>query len=162
TTVTVTGAEEGISPQLAAGSYVAVAVADTGTGIPEGVLPHVFEPFFTTKEDGVGTGLGLSTVYGIVVQSGGADDVRSQVGLGTTFTVYLPAVERDGGDESSVDLAERGLQQGTETILLVEDEAVVRELVRRFLEDSGYRVLQAGRPSEAERLLGDEDCVDLL
>jgi PAS domain S-box-containing protein len=162
TTVTVTGAEEGISPQLAAGSYVAVAVADTGTGIPEGILPHVFEPFFTTKEDGVGTGLGLSTVYGIVVQSGGAVDVRSQVGLGTTFTVYLPAVERDGGDESSVDLAERGLQQGTETILLVEDEAVVRELVRRVLEDSGYRVLQAGRPSEAERLLGDDDCVDLL
>jgi two-component system, cell cycle sensor histidine kinase and response regulator CckA len=160
--VTVTGAEEGVSPQLAAGRYVAISVADTGTGISERVLPHIFEPFFTTKEDGLGTGLGLSTVYGIVVQSGGGIDVRSQVDRGTTFTVYLPAVVQERGHESSVQPAERGLQHGTETILLVEDEAAVRDLVRRVLESAGYRVLQAGRPGEAERLLTEEEGVDLL
>jgi two-component system cell cycle sensor histidine kinase/response regulator CckA len=157
-----TGAEEGISPPLAHGRYVVLAVADTGSGIAEDVLPHVFEPFFTTKGDGVGTGLGLSTVYGIVVQSGGGIDVRSPAGRGTTFTVYLPVAEGEWEDEPSAEKAYASLPHGTETILLVEDEAAVRELVRRVLEGAGYRVLQAERPSEAERLLAAEADVDLL
>jgi two-component system, cell cycle sensor histidine kinase and response regulator CckA len=157
-----TGAEEGISPPLGHGRYAMLAVADTGTGISEKVIPHIFEPFFTTKEDGLGTGLGLSTVYGIVVQSGGGIDVRSQTGLGTTFTVYLPAVEEAGDEEHLVEEAHPVPRQGSETILLVEDEPAVRELVRRVLEATGYRVLSAGRPSEAELVLAEEDGVDLL
>jgi two-component system, cell cycle sensor histidine kinase and response regulator CckA len=161
-TAELTGAEEGISPALPHGTYVVLAVADTGTGIAAEVLPHIFDPFFTTKEDGVGTGLGLSTVYGIVVQSGGGIDVRSLAGGGTTFTVYLPVAERGSEYELSVGEADASLPGGTETVLLVEDEAAVRELVRRVLESAGYRVLQADRPSEAERLLAEEEEVDLL
>jgi two-component system cell cycle sensor histidine kinase/response regulator CckA len=157
-----TGAEVGISPPLAHGSYVVLAVADTGSGISDEVLPHVFEPFFTTKGDGVGTGLGLSTVYGIVVQTGGGIDVRSPAGQGTTFTVYLPVAQGAYEDESSVGEAHAAVPSGTETILLVEDEAAVRELVRRVLEDAGYRVLLAEKPSQAERLLGEEESIDLM
>jgi two-component system cell cycle sensor histidine kinase/response regulator CckA len=153
-TAELTGAEEGISPALPHGTYVVLAVADTGTGIAAEVLPHIFDPFFTTKEDGVGTGLGLSTVYGIVV--------RSPAGGGTAFTVYLPVAERGSEYEPSVGEADASLPGGTETVLLVEDEAAVRELVRRVLESAGYRVLQADRPSEAERLLAEEEEVDLL
>jgi two-component system cell cycle sensor histidine kinase/response regulator CckA len=161
-TAELTGAEEGISPALPHGTYVVLAVADTGTGIAAEVLPHIFDPFFTTKEDGVGTGLGLSTVYGIVVQSGGGIDVRSPASGGTTFTVYLPVAERGSENEQSFGEVDASLPGGTETVLLVEDEAAVRELVRRVLESAGYRVLQADRPSEAERLLAEEDDVDLL
>jgi two-component system cell cycle sensor histidine kinase/response regulator CckA len=161
-TAELTGAEEGISPALPHGTYVVLAVADTGTGIAAEVLPHIFDPFFTTKEDGVGTGLGLSTVYGIVVQSGGGIDVRSPAGGGTTFTVYLPVVERGTADEPSAGEAAASPTRGTETVLLVEDETAVRELGRRVLEEAGYRVHQADRPSEAERLLAEEEDVDLL
>jgi CheY-like chemotaxis protein len=162
-TAELTGAEEGISPALPHGTYVVLAVADTGTGIAAEVLPHIFDPFFTTKEDGVGTGLGLSTVYGIVVQSGGGIDVRSPAGGGgTTFTVFLPVAELGSENELSVGEADASLPGGTETVLLVEDEAAVRELVRRVLESAGYRVIQADRPSEAERLLAEEEDVDLL
>ncbi len=119
----VSGAEAGIAPPLTPGLYVRLAVADDGPGISEDVLPHIFEPFFTTKEAGLGTGLGLSSVYGIVAQSGGGVE---------------------------------------ETILLVEDEAPVRELVRRVLQSAGYVVLAAGLPSEAERLLEEAAHVDLL
>jgi signal transduction histidine kinase len=157
----VSGAEEGIAPPLTAGRYVTLSVIDDGPGITEDVLPHIFEPFFTTKQEGIGTGLGLSTVYGIVAQSGGGMEVSSPKEGGARFTIYLPAATgllEDGSWEATAG----SLAGGTETILLVEDEAPVRELVRRVLESVGYVVLAAALPSEAERLLGETPDVDLL
>jgi PAS domain S-box-containing protein len=158
---TVTGAEEGIAPPLPPGRYVALSVTDDGPGIAEDVLPHIFEPFFTTKQDGIGTGLGLSTVYGVVAQSGGGMEVSAPESGGARFTIYLPAATgpiEDGAWGPTAD----SLAGGHETILLVEDEAPVRELVRRVLEGVGYVVLSAGLPSEAERLLDETAKVDLL
>ena len=159
---TVTGAEDGIAPPLAPGHYVALSVSDDGPGIPADVLPHIFEPFFTTKQDGIGTGLGLSTVYGIVAQSGGATEVSASESGGARFTIYLPAVTGPIEDSAGAAGGGKPLARGTETILLVEDEAPVRELVRRVLESVGYVVLAAGLPSEAERLLDETAEVDLL
>jgi PAS domain S-box-containing protein len=153
---------EAISPQLAPGAYVALSVSDDGSGIDDVVLPHIFEPFFTTKEDGVGTGLGLSTVYGIVAQSGGGVGVRALVGGGTSFVVYLPVAAETGEQGPSPDVVHAEPAPGTETILLVEDEEPVRELVRRVLENFGYRVLVAAGPGEAERLLEESSGVDLM
>jgi two-component system, cell cycle sensor histidine kinase and response regulator CckA len=157
-----TGGESGISPPLLPGRYVMLTIEDTGSGIDDAVLPHVFEPFFTTKEDGVGTGLGLSTVYGIVAQSDGGIEVAARPAGGTSFAIYLPAAAGAIDSESWGAFAQSSLPMGTETILLVEDEEPVRELVRRVLEDAGYEVLAAGLPSEAERLLAEADHVDLL
>jgi len=126
----------------------------------EDVRVRVFEPFFSTKPPDKGTGLGLSTVYGIVAQSGGGLEVRSECGAGTTFVVYLPVAGEPSGEESPSPAALR-LPAGSETILLVEDEEPVRELVRRVLEDFGYRVLAASRPSEAQRLAAGSE-IDLL
>src|SRR5205823_2316023 len=109
---------------------------------------HLFEPFFTTKEPGKGTGLGLSTVYGIVKQSGGSISVRSAVGLGTTFEIYLPRVEAPIEDEPRTPPPTAPIQ-GNETVLLVEDEAIVRTLVARVLSERGYRLLDAGCAAEA-------------
>ncbi len=159
-TVVTSGAE--VSPQLVPGKYVALSVSDDGTGIDPSVLPHIFEPFFTTKEDGVGTGLGLSTVYGIVAQSGGGLEVRPLVGGGTSFVIYLPVATGPVAEESWTDHPGTSLAVGTETILLVEDEEPVRELVRRVLQGLGYRVISAARPSEAERMLDETDGVDLM
>jgi PAS domain S-box-containing protein len=151
-----------VAPPLASGRYVTIAVEDTGVGIDEGVLPHIFEPFFTTKEEGIGTGLGLSTVYGIVVQSGGGIEVVPRPGGGTRFAVYLPVASGALDAQTSAATAQSSLPAGTERILLVEDEAPVRELVRRVLEDAGYDVLVASRPSEAERLLEENDEIHLM
>jgi len=159
---TVTGAEEGIAPPLVPGRYVTLAVTDDGPGISGDVLPHIFEPFFTTKQDGLGTGLGLSTVYGIVAQSGGGVEVATPEAGGARFTIYLPAATGPIEDGAWADAADGSLAGGTETILLVEDEAPVRELVRRVLESAGYVVLSAELPSEAERLLDENPHVDLL
>jgi two-component system, cell cycle sensor histidine kinase and response regulator CckA len=151
---------ERISPALEPGEYVALSISDTGSGISPDDLPRIFEPFFTTKSDGLGTGLGLSTVYGIVAQSGGGIEVRSEPGAGTTFVVYLPT-EDEPGDEKSREAVVLRLPAGSETVLLVEDEEPVRELVRRVLEDVGYHVLAASRPSEAQRLAAESE-IDLL
>jgi PAS domain S-box-containing protein len=159
---TVSGAEDGIAPPLSPGKYVSVSVSDDGPGVPEDVLPHIFEPFFTTKPDGIGTGLGLSTVYGIVAQSGGGMEVSAMESGGACFTIYLPAATGPLDGSESAAAGGNSLAGGTETILLVEDEAPVRELVRRVLEDVGYVVLAAGLPSEAERLLAETAQVDLL
>jgi nitrogen-specific signal transduction histidine kinase len=154
--------ERAVSPPVEPGSYVALSVSDTGEGIPPDVLPRIFEPFFTTKRDGLGTGLGLSTVYGIVAQSGGGIEVASLPAGGTRVTVFLPAA---GGvvldDDDELGDADLPLPPGSETILLVEDEDPVRELVRRVLEDVGYRVFAASRPSEAQTVLAAND-IDLL
>ena len=156
----IVGQQGAISPPLPPGSYVRLTVADTGCGIPEEDLPHVFEPFFTTKETGVGTGLGLSTVYGIVAQSGGGIGIRTAPGEGTEFSVYLPSTGAVAHDEPVS--PQPALERGSETILLVEDEQPVRDLVKRLLESAGYRVLPASLPSEAELLLADGQQVDLL
>jgi CheY-like chemotaxis protein len=130
------------------GAYVMVAVSDTGTGMDEQTQKRIFEPFFTTKEIGKGTGLGLATVYGIVKQSGGNIWVSSEVGGGTTFQVYLPRIEGDTQeDEQSPEREAPG--QGTETILLAEDEQIVRKLAREVLEMHGYQVLEAANGSAA-------------
>jgi two-component system, cell cycle sensor histidine kinase and response regulator CckA len=134
-----------------AGAYVVLAVSDTGTGMDERVRKQIFEPFFTTKEKGKGTGLGLSTVYGIVKQSGGNIWVYSEPNHGTTFKVYLPALD-SAPQSSEVRVLESVIPRGSETVLLVEDEEVVRGLARQILEDAGYRVLVAQQGEEAIRL----------
>lgn len=129
-------AQQFISP----GHYVMLLVSDTGTGMDRETQSRIFEPFFTSKEKGKGTGLGLSTVYGIVKQCGGYVMVQSELGRGTTFHIYLPLVE-EAAEKHSVAVAEA--VGGTETLLLVEDEESVRQLVRDILAAKGYRVLEA-------------------
>ena len=133
---------------LDAGSYVMLMVSDTGTGMDKQTQSHIFEPFFTTKEQGKGTGLGLSTVYGIVSQSGGAIEVESEPGRGTTFKILLPRV--DGPVEVKAMAGSLDAQApAVETILLVEDEDVVRKLVSEVLCSNGYRVLEAANGRDA-------------
>ena len=133
-----------------------MSLTDTGSGIPPAVLAKIFEPFFTTKEPGRGTGLGLATVYGIVKQSGGHVAVYSEVGVGTTFKVYLPRTEQSSERPKS---PSRFLAppRGTETILLAEDEAAVRTLTRTILTGCGYRVLEAADGDEAARVAAGHD-----
>jgi two-component system cell cycle sensor histidine kinase/response regulator CckA len=145
-----------------AGEYVMLAVSDTGTGIDEETQARIFEPFFTTKEVGRGTGLGLSTVYGIVKQSGGNIWVYSEQGVGTVFKVYLPRVDAAASIIEKLVL-ESAAPQGTETILLVEDEDVVRGLARKILSEAGYKVLEARSGAEAIELSrGYAGPIDLL
>jgi two-component system, cell cycle sensor histidine kinase and response regulator CckA len=124
------------------GRYTVISVSDTGHGMDKETQSRIFEPFFTTKEKGKGTGLGLSTVYGIVKQSNGYVFAQSQVGTGTTFYVYLPRVE-DSAEELSPAQSEQNETAGCETVLLVEDEESVRELVNVTLASRGYKVLEA-------------------
>lgn len=131
-----------------AGSYILLAVSDTGTGIDEQTKKHIFEPFFTTKESGKGTGLGLSTVYGIVKQSGGNIWVYSEPGIGTTFKIYLPRVGEPAEKYKQAATAVH-LPKATETILLVEDSDMVRKLAKEVLEGGGYHVLDAANGREA-------------
>ncbi len=133
------------------GRYVMLAVSDTGTGMSEATRVRIFDPFFTTKEKGKGTGLGLSTVYGIIKQSGGNIWVYSEEGRGTTFKVYLPQRETAGKMEPLA--AEANIPRGSETILLLEDEDVVRSLTREILEGLGYQVLEASRGEEAIKIV---------
>ena len=131
-----------------AGSYVMLAVSDTGMGMDTETQTHMFEPFFTTKEKGKGTGLGLAMAYGIVKQSGGYIWVYSEPGQGTTFKIYLPRLEA-GVREAETERVSSAALQGEETVLLVEDEGMLRELAREFLQSSGYTVLEAGNGAEA-------------
>ncbi len=133
---------------LPPGRYVKLSVGDTGIGMDRDTQAHIFEPFFTTKEEGKGSGLGLSTVFGIVTQSGGAIDVTSRVGYGTKFDIFFPKV---GADEEAASAPHAGGQPvgGTETILLVEDDASVRVLLRDALKKLGYRVIEAKHGLEA-------------
>ena len=131
------------------GRYVRLTIADTGTGMTEDTRRRALDPFFTTKEPGKGTGLGLSTVYGIVKQSDGYLRIDSEFGRGTTFTVYLPVAEAESADLAAA-APGRKPAGGAETVLLVEDEEAVRLLVRTILERTGYLVLAAANPAEAE------------
>ena len=132
------------------GSYVMLAVTDSGTGMDAATQEHVFEPFFTTKPEGEGTGLGLSTVYGIVKQSGGAIDLYSEQGFGTSVKVYLPRVDQAAVLEAAKE--HRESLGGWETILLAEDDEAVRQLVQKTLERCGYRLLIAAGGAEALKL----------
>ncbi|HEX2758659.1 MAG TPA: ATP-binding protein, partial [Thermoanaerobaculia bacterium] len=125
---------------IPSGRYAVVSVRDTGSGMDAETLSHLFEPFFTTKEKGKGTGLGLATVFGIVKQSGGYVDVASAPGAGTTFRVYLPRTDARTTSGVRPRVSSRS---GSETVLVVEDEAAVRNLVRAVLERKGYVVLAA-------------------
>ena len=124
------------------GTFVCLSVIDTGCGIARENLPRIFEPFFTTKAVGKGTGLGLATVYGIVNQHQGWIDVESEPGNGTTFKVFIPSTEGET-ESAGVLICEPSIRGGNETVLVVEDEAPVRELVCNLLAAQGYRVLQA-------------------
>jgi CheY-like chemotaxis protein len=138
------------------GFYVMLAVSDTGMGMDAETKKHIFEPFFTTKEVGKGTGLGLSMIYGIVKQSGGNIWVYSEIGKGTTFKIYLPRFDdRRKRKESNNEPLETC--NGTETILVVEDEEMVRKLARDILEERGYRVLVAANGEEALRICAESD-----
>lgn len=152
------------NPEAYRGKFVCLGVRDTGCGMEKTVLDHIFEPFFTTKDVGKGTGLGLATAYGIVKQHSGWIEVESKPGAGTRFRVYLPAIEGDGNVVSNVKLMEEEVAGGHgETILLVEDEAPLRCLVRRILQRYGYAVIEAQSGREALDLWRRESArIDLL
>ncbi|MGA9042815.1 MAG: response regulator [Terriglobales bacterium] len=137
-------------PEVTPGPFVLIAVTDTGSGMGKDLIGHIFEPFFTTKGPGQGTGLGLATVYGIVKQSRGHISVYSELGLGTTFKIYLPLVEKSVTALTSEHVAL--LHKGEGTVLLVEDEAALRMLAAESLKRLGYSVLQAGNGLEALKI----------
>ena len=146
---------------VSAGPYVLLSVEDTGHGMSPEVQERLFEPFFTTKAPGAGTGLGLSTVYGIVKQSGGHVAVRSAAGAGSRFDVYLPAVEAPLAPGAV--MVDAGAETGAGTVLLVDDEPALRQLMHRYLSAAGYRVLAAASGVEALELFDHEGgAVDLV
>jgi PAS domain S-box-containing protein len=142
------------------GPYVVLKVTDTGTGMTPQVQAHLFEPFFTTKEVGRGTGLGLATVHGIVARSGGSVDVDSEVGRGTSFTVYFPRADAAELVAAPVPVARP--RAGAETVLVVEDAEGLRELARRLLQRQGYTVLVAANADEALRLFERNASIDVI
>ncbi len=142
-------------PTLQTGEHVRMSVSDTGTGMDEQVMQHMFEPFFTTKEPGKGTGLGLATCYGIVQQLGGAIYPESELGKGTIFSVFVPRVDLPA--EPTPRPREMAIQRGTETVLLVEDEPLVREIAKSALSDQGYLVLEAEHGEVALRAASAHD-----
>ncbi|MFQ6027875.1 MAG: PAS domain S-box protein [Dehalococcoidia bacterium] len=147
------------------GNYVTLTVGDNGTGMTEEVKSHVFEPFFTTKDESKGTGLGLATCYGIVKQSAGNIEIYSELGHGTAIKVYLPQASRDKPDAPVADSTPQSLPRGTETVLLVEDDLCVREMIAYWLQKQGYRILESGNGLEALSLseqLQDEEIHLLL
>ena len=149
-------------PSLPPGTYVMLQVTDTGCGMDDETLERIFEPFFTTKEEGKGTGLGLATCYGIVTQFGGHVVVESNPGQGTTFRVYLPRVEGAPGRQQTGSVPQVSLE-GSETVLVVEDQRAVRQLAVRALRGWGYRVLEADNGEAALALIREHGgAIDLL
>ena len=147
--------------EVRAGNYVMIAVSDTGSGIPAALLEKVFDPFFTTKEVGKGTGLGLSMVFGFVKQSNGHIKIYSEEGHGTTVKIYLPPAT--GLDQSTEELqASSRIEGGHETVLVVEDDALVRRYVVTQIESLGYTTLEAGNATEALKVIDSAAVIDLL
>jgi len=158
----VAGTPSAAQADMEPGPYAMLAVSDTGCGMDAATRAQVFEPFFTTKEAGEGTGLGLATVYGIVRQHEGYVRVESAPGQGATFRAYLPRIAAEALD-SAAPVEEEAVPRGSETILLVDDEDTVRQVVQLTLEALGYVVLSAGHPDEAERLFHQHaEEIDLL
>jgi two-component system cell cycle sensor histidine kinase/response regulator CckA len=156
------GHEVNMQPALPAGDYARLLVSDTGDGMPPEVADHIFEPFFTTKPRGQGTGLGLSTVYGIVTEAGGSINVFSEPGVGTTFRVYLPVAVSDAIPVQGPIAAARPPRGDGRTVLVVEDEPALARVVARILTGAGYRVLSALNGPEALGLHAEHDCHLLL
>ena len=151
------------NPGSRAGEFAVLRVEDSGSGMDAAVLSHVFEPFFTTKPRGRGTGLGLSTVYGILKQNDGYIDIKSTAGVGTTVTVYLPRHAEPTDNELGIADVDLEMEGGTETILLVEDEPALLRITKRILSRLGYIVLSAATPNDAvRRVVSNLDRVQLL
>jgi CheY-like chemotaxis protein len=146
---------------VAAGEYVMLAMSDNGTGMSQDVQAQIFEPFFTTKEIGKGTGLGLASVYGTVKQSGGFIWVYSEIGKGTTFKLYFPAIDLSGQQVSAPTQAQAHLG-GSEKILLVEDEPALLAVSSAFLQSKGYQVLEATNGKEALEVCQKHPDIDVL
>lgn len=150
------------------GEYVGIKVSDTGTGVSPMVLPKIFDPFFTTKEMGQGTGLGLSMVYGIIKNHDGYIDVKSELAIGTSFTIYLPAAKPEAEDKDAItagqlreEIAE--VPGGTETILLIDDEKFIRDLGKIYLKSKGYKVMEAADGEEGISVYRNNcDAIDLV
>jgi two-component system, NtrC family, sensor kinase len=161
--ITITARNVGLqpedTPERLKGEFVALMVTDTGCGIEAGLLSKVFEPFFTTKQLDKGTGLGLSQVYGLTCQSGGTVTIASEVGHGTTVTIYLP---RSHGPLYEQPVAERAAPRGREAVLLVEDNPEVQEVAGMLLEELGYHVSYAQSAAAALELLASGEPVDLV
>jgi two-component system cell cycle sensor histidine kinase/response regulator CckA len=158
----VTGELNAIGRMVPAGDYVVLSVQDTGSGIPAEIQTKIFDPFFTTKEIGKGTGLGLATVISIVEQNRGYLTLQTEVGKGTTFSIYLPQIEV-AAPLDVIEDDEADLPTGNEVILLVEDEDYIREFVADILEEHGYRVLQAEDGQDALDLIHETSpTIDLL
>ena len=151
-----------INPGIVPGKYVQLAVSDTGIGLSSDVQEHIFEPFFTTKPQGEGTGLGLAMVYGFVKRSGGCIKVYSESGIGTTFRIFLPAVTNEAQVYEKISGNISARPRGTETVLLVDDEIALLELVEESLKELGYRVLTASNGKQALQRLEEEGVIDLL
>ena len=134
--------------EIPAGSYAVVSVADSGTGMSMDVQAHIFEPFFTTKEVGKGTGLGLAIVYGIVKKHNGFIHMASTSGAGTVFSIFLPLMAQAA--KKTARRKQEKIPAGSETILLIEDDAAVRQVTRSMLEEFGYTVLEAANGIEAQ------------
>src|SRR4051812_45405417 len=151
----------GMHSEVTAGNYVMIAVSDTGSGIPPALLERVFEPFFTTKEVGRGTGLGLSMVFGFVKQSGGHVKIYSEQGHGTSVKIYLPRAT--GLQQTAAEaLVSAAIEGGQETVLVVEDDTLVRRYVMTQIESLGYSTLEAANASDALRFIDEVPTIDLL
>ncbi|NPA49142.1 MAG: response regulator [Thermodesulfobacteria bacterium] len=153
--------EELDPPELKPGRYAVLSISDTGPGIPEEALPHIFEPFFTTKPAGQGTGLGLAIVYSLVRQYGGHISVYTERGRGTTFRIYWPLTELTPREKTAPKEDQALLHQGGGTILVVEDDALVREPIVELLREAGYQVFEAENGLEALEILSRQK-VDLI
>jgi|GEM_PF-2148826 signal transduction histidine kinase len=153
--------ENGSEGPLSPGHYVSLTVRDTGTGMSPETLSHIFEPFFTTKGETGGTGLGLSTVYGIVKQAGGHIRVQSEEGSGTEIRIYFPRISASRPDDRRLD-SRQTPYGGNETILVVEDEPIVRHVVVKMLLRAGYKVLEAEDGESALKLSANKEPIDML
>ncbi len=161
TNVTLTEYSAKLHPDLEPGDYIMLSVKDTGSGIDDDTLPRIFEPFFTTKDIGKGTGLGLPTVQAIIKKHGGDVQVINRPGEGSAFQILLPCVEKDSEKDLSPTKT-KDIHQGGETILVVEDEDMVRDFVCVVLMQAGYTVIDTGDPTEAQKLVEQNGKIDLL
>ncbi len=151
-----------LHPDARAGDYVMIRVADTGSGIPADVVGKIFEPFFTTKETGKGSGLGLSMVYGFVKQSDGYMEVDTELGRGTSFSIFLPVADESSAAAVAEIAPGDGIERGSENLLVVEDDDLVRAHVRTQLEGLGYQVVEAANAALAIGVLEQRDDIDML